>query len=74
MSSIKRPNNWLCVAAFAAAFWITLRVMAATPMPPPSETAAAENVSDHEIRDPALDRLISRFANRAPTVLGSRAR
>ncbi|MBC8133051.1 MAG: hypothetical protein H7X95_08730 [Deltaproteobacteria bacterium] len=67
MSFIRRASkwNWLFIAAFAAAFWITFRVMAAAPPPPapPSEPMAREDWSPRdEIRDPALERMIAHWA------------
>lgn len=67
MSSIKRSHNWLCAAAFAAAFWVTLRVMAATAPPPTGSskelTAAPSVVFADEVRDPVLEVMIARFAS-----------
>lgn len=60
MAFIRRPNYWLCLAAFAAAFWVTLRVVAA-PAAPLRPTADAVDVAT-EVRDPALERMIARFA------------
>ncbi|MEO5767315.1 MAG: hypothetical protein ABIS92_03105 [Polyangia bacterium] len=70
MSSNRRPQKWLCCAAFAAAFWITLRVVAAPVPPAPLMTSSSSDTSlvtdqpvpsaeDAELRDPALERLIS---------------
>ncbi len=69
MSSMKKPRTWICIAAFASAFWITLRVMAATPPPPPPlresvesmETEVASRVD--EVRDPVLEKMIAHFAS-----------
>ena len=66
MSSNRRPQKWLAVAAFAAAFWLTLRVVAA-PVPPPPQPSATPDSSQEssayeEIRDPALERLIADLA------------
>lgn len=62
MPFIRRPTHWLVTGAFAAAFWLTLRVMAASPVPAPVqlELAGAEDV-----RDPALEVMIARFAAEA---------
>jgi hypothetical protein len=72
MAFIRRPNYWLCLAACAAAFWITLRVMAAPvaaahPSLDPTADLAADPVGAdvRELRDPALERMISRFAREA---------
>ena len=66
MSSVKKPHNWLCVAAFAAAFWITFRVMAAPATPPaPVHPIATGATAEEEVRDPVLDEMIARFANAA---------
>lgn len=77
MAFIQRPNHWLCLAAFAAAFWVTLRVVAAPAVPPNPTNALTEVAQDGatevaedgalaaEVRDPALDRMISRFAREA---------
>jgi hypothetical protein len=74
MTFIRRPNRWLCFAAFAAAFWITLRVVAAPETAKPTNaltevepTSALTEVADDasEVRDPALERMISRFAREA---------
>ena len=66
MSQKNRPLNWLCVAAFAAAFWITLRVVAAAPPPPANSSfepaGMGELLAPDEIRDPALERMVARFA------------
>ena len=61
MSSIKKPQGWLYLTAFAAAFWITFRVMAAAPVPVHGASVAAE-VQDLEVRDPALEQMIGHFA------------
>ena len=71
MAFIRRPNYWLCLAACAAAFWITLRVMAAPAVaarPTPGLTSNfatdfAEGVA--EVRDPVLEQMIARFAREA---------
>jgi hypothetical protein len=72
MALIRRPSYWLYFAACAATFWITLRVMAApaaATRPDPDSTAvlAADlaEVSAGEIRDPALEQMIARFAREA---------
>lgn len=76
MSSNRRPQKWLCGVAFAAAFWITLRVVAAPVPPAPLMTSAPSDTSlitdrpspsaeDAELRDPALERLISGLAQTA---------
>jgi hypothetical protein len=76
MAFIRRPNYWLCFLACAAAFWITLRVVAtpaAAARPSPDSTAnpadlsevAADEIAADEIRDPALERMIARFAREA---------
>jgi len=62
MPFIRRSNSWLVAAAFLAAFWITLRVMAAVPVPPAPLTEVAH---DAEVADPALDVMIARFAGQA---------
>lgn len=62
MAFIRRPNYWLCLAAFAAAFWITFRVMAAPPAPPPPRVELAD---DEELVDPALEVLVARLASEA---------
>ncbi len=64
LTSVRRPMNWLCVAAFAAAFWITLRVMAAVPPPRAGvdPTAMQDGTSSGEVPDPALERMIARMA------------
>jgi hypothetical protein len=67
MAFLKAPRNWLVAAAFAAAFWITFRVMAASapvPMASPSATTDIE-ASLGETRDPALEQMISDFASAA---------
>lgn len=66
-SAVKRPLNWLCVAAFAAAFWITFRVMAASvPLPGGAdlEPTASEQASSPavDVHDPALEIMISHWA------------
>lgn len=73
MPSNRRPQKWLCGAAFAAAFWITLRVLAAPVPPAPLMVSSSPDtglVTDQpspsaenaELRDPALERLISALA------------
>ena len=57
MSSIKKPHNWLCFVAFAAAFWITFRVMAADRPVQSTRSIAAE------VADPALEQLVAHFAS-----------
>lgn len=60
--------KWLGLAAFAAAFWITLRVVAAAPPPPPvvvEPGSAADVASFEEVRDPALERLIATMVSRS---------
>ena len=77
MSSFRKPRNWLCFAAFAAAFWITIRVMAATVPAPvvdaadPTSTGGASFADEgrapfaDELPDPALDKMIGHFARAA---------
>lgn len=72
MAFIRRPNYWLCCAAFVAAFWITMRVMAAPAAAVrPNPMTAAGVVPDpvtgegEETRDPVLERMIGRFAREA---------
>jgi hypothetical protein len=65
MAFIRRPKHWLVLAAFAAAFWVTFRVMAASPAP-------FNFAADGEIRDPALEAMITRLA--AETTAQGRAR
>jgi hypothetical protein len=62
MPFIRRPNHWLVTAVFAAAFWITFRVMAALPGPPPSQMELA---GDEDVCDPALEVMIARLAGAA---------
>jgi len=64
MAFIRRPNYWLCLAAFAAAFWITLGVVAA-PVVPPHPSRDLVELNDDEPRDPALEQMIARFAGAA---------
>ena len=59
MSSLRKTRNWLCVAALAAAFWITFRVVTAVATPMPVQPVV------QEVEDPALERLIAGFANAA---------
>ena len=61
MSSIKKPHNWLCFIAFAAAFWVTFRVMAADPPLRAAIAVPAEGMTG-EFVDPALDKMIAHFA------------
>jgi hypothetical protein len=72
MTFIRRPNPWICLAAFAAGFWVTLRVVAAPAVPQPTKAltkalaeVAEEGASAADVRDPALERMISRFAREA---------
>ena len=71
MAFIRRPNYWLCFAVCAAAFWITLRVTgapAAVARPdadPTGDLAPDLSGVAAEIRDPALERMIARFAREA---------
>lgn len=62
MAFVGRPNHWLVMAAFAVAFWITFRVMPAAPALPPARTLLAD---DEEVRDPALEVMLARFAGEA---------
>jgi hypothetical protein len=64
MAFIRRPNYWLCLAAFAAAFWVTLRVVAA-PAVSPHSTRDLVELTDDQPRDPALESMIARFAGEA---------
>jgi hypothetical protein len=68
MPFIRRPNHWLVMAAFAAAFWITFRVMAAPPAPPAPRLELAD---DGEVRDPALEVMLARFAGEGRTSGGA---
>ena len=64
MPFIRRPNHWLVMAAFAAAFWVTFRVMAAAPE---AHRPAAALTDGEDLRDPALEVMITRFAGAART-------
>lgn len=56
MSSIRKPRSWLCFMAFAAAFWITFRVMAANGPNHAIQSTAAD------VEDPALEQMIAHWA------------
>jgi hypothetical protein len=64
MSPALKPRFWLCIAAAAAAFWVTFRVLDA-------DAASMPRLQDDgggaygEIPDPALDAMIQRFADEA---------
>jgi hypothetical protein len=59
MSFIRTPRCWLCMAAFAAAFWITFRVMAS---PGTQADLAAQAALADNVNDPVLGEMVSRFA------------
>jgi hypothetical protein len=68
MSLLKAPRSWLFGAVFATAFWITIRVLAASTPAPAAPAPAPVDVEAQpwgESRDPALEKMISDFANAA---------
>ena len=66
MSVKSNLRLWLLGPVFFAASWITFRVMAADPPPAArASVVAAASADSVEVRDPALERMISRFATEA---------
>lgn len=59
MSFFRRPLHWLGLAACAAGFWITFRVLTASA---PALPVRWDVATDEEVADPALERLIAGFA------------
>lgn len=63
--------NWLCFAASAAGFWITLGVVTAVPRPQPSPAdrvgpaSAPVDSANQAVVDPALERMVARLAKAA---------
>ena len=71
MSAKSKPRSWVIIPVLAAASWITFRVMAAPPPPLATIVHGAGNSADDdeaafmEVDDPALGRMIARFAAEA---------